>query len=420
LKDATLRRRAALFALFFLPGLGLAAWMTRTPDIRDLLGASTAEMGFILFGLSAGSMAGILCSARLVARWGTRPVVTLGTALGVAGVPLAGIGTAIPSAALAAAGLALFGFGIGAGEVAMNIEGAEVERLLGRSVLPAMHGFFSLGTVVGGLAGWALTAVRLPVVAHLVATGVVTAVVLAVAIGSIPAGVGRHTGPAATGAKGRPPWRDRRMLLLGVIILALALSEGAANDWLPLLMVDGHGAAVAVGSAVFVGFSAAMALGRFAGGAAVNRFGRASVLRAGILVGVAGIALVIFADSAAVAVGATVLWGLGAALGFPLAVSAAGESAGEGAGEGGDDGVGGRANAAARVSFAATVGYTAFLVGPPTLGLLGQHFGLRHAMILVLVLVTAAVFATPAARSPISGTGSQGSVRAHPDVAEAA
>src|SRR4029453_17614638 len=75
---ATARRRLALFALFFLPGLGISSWVTRTPDIRDLLGVSTADMGLILFGLSAGSMIGILGSGALVTRLGTRPVVTVG------------------------------------------------------------------------------------------------------------------------------------------------------------------------------------------------------------------------------------------------------------------------------------------------------------------------------------------------------
>ncbi|MGO4425643.1 sugar MFS transporter, partial [Streptomyces sp. MCAF7] len=80
-----------------------------------------------------------------------------------------------------------------------------------------------------------------------------------------------------------------------------------------------------------------------------------------------------------------VLWGIGASLGFPVALSAAGDS--------GD-------NSAARVSLAATLGYVAFLVGPPSLGQLGEHFGLRNALFLVLILVVAASFATPAARTP--------------------
>jgi hypothetical protein len=40
------------------------------PAIRDILSVSTAEMGIVLFGLSIGSMSGILCSAWLVKRFG--------------------------------------------------------------------------------------------------------------------------------------------------------------------------------------------------------------------------------------------------------------------------------------------------------------------------------------------------------------
>ena len=58
------RRRTALFVLFLIPGLLLASWVTRTPDIRDLLNASTSEMGMILFGLSLGAMLGVLASDR--------------------------------------------------------------------------------------------------------------------------------------------------------------------------------------------------------------------------------------------------------------------------------------------------------------------------------------------------------------------
>jgi predicted MFS family arabinose efflux permease len=45
------------------------------PAIRDILSVSTAEMGIVLFGLSIGSMSGILCSAWLVKRFGTRAVI---------------------------------------------------------------------------------------------------------------------------------------------------------------------------------------------------------------------------------------------------------------------------------------------------------------------------------------------------------
>ncbi|MEV7084811.1 MFS transporter [Streptomyces sp. NPDC093085] len=380
-------RRTAVFTLFLLPGLTISSWVSRTPDVRDLVGASTAQMGLILFGLAAGSMAGILCSGPLVARWGARPVIVAGTAAVAAAAAVIGIGAGTGSGLGVALGLGLFGLGMGGGEVALNVEGAEVERLLGRSTMPAMHGFFSLGTVIGAVAGMGLTAVRFPVLVHLATVAAVVLAGLLLVIRHVPPGVGRR--PAAEdhgpSADRTPVWKDSKLLLIGCVILALAMAEGTANDWLPLVMVDGHGFDPALGSAVYAAFAAAMTVGRFVGGRAVDRFGRAAALCGSALVGAAGLALVIFVDHQAVAAGAAVLWGLGASLGFPVALSAAGDS--------GDD-------SAARVSLAATVGYVAFLVGPPSLGYLGEHFGLRQALLLVLVLVVAAAFATPAARHP--------------------
>lgn len=85
-------RRLALCALFLLPGLAMSSWVTRTPAIRDLLGASTAQMGLVIFGLAFGAMVGILCSGPLLARFGAKPLIAFGT-LGVAvSVPLVGLG----------------------------------------------------------------------------------------------------------------------------------------------------------------------------------------------------------------------------------------------------------------------------------------------------------------------------------------
>ncbi|MEE4591173.1 MFS transporter [Streptomyces sp. DSM 41524] len=382
------RRRTAVFALFFLPGLAMASWVTRTPDVRDLLGASTGRMGLVLFGLSVGSMVGILCSGPLVARWGARPLIAAGTLATAAGSGVIGLGAAAGADAVVALGLGLIGLGMGGGEVALNVEGAEVERLLGRSTLPAMHGFYSFGTVVGAVAGMTLTAVSFPVLWHLAVVTVVVMAVLVPMIRRVPAGVGRRTGSGDgthARASARPAvWREPRLLLLGGIILALAMAEGTANDWLPLVMVDGHGFDPALGSAVYAVFAASMTVGRFVGGRFVDRYGRAAALCASAVVGAVGIALVILVDNQAVAAAAAVLWGIGASLGFPVALSAAGDS--------GD-------NSAARVSLAATVGYVAFLVGPPSLGHLGEQFGLRNALLLVLILVVAASFVTPAART---------------------
>ena len=375
-------RRNAIFMLFLLPGLTISSWVTRTPDVRDLVGASTAQMGLILFGLSLGSMIGVVLSGPAVARWGARPVIVAGTIAIAGGAVTIGAGAAVGQGGLVAVGLGMVGLGLGGGEVGQNIEGAEVERLLARSTLPTMHGFFSLGTVLGALAGMLLTAARFPVLVHLAVVAAVVVSALAFAIRSTPADVGRQPRVQAREGATPPPrtpvWRDTRLLLIGCLILALALAEGTANDWLPLVMVDGHGVDPAWGSGVYAVVALAMTVGRFAGGRLVDRYGRAVVLCASALVGAAGLALVAFVDNQVVAACAAILWGLGASLGFPVALSAAGDS--------GED-------SAARVSFAATIGYIAFLVGPPVLGFVGEEVGLRGALVLVLGLVLVAAFA---------------------------
>jgi fucose permease len=376
------QRRAALLALFFLPGLAISSWVTRTPAIRDILSASTAQVGLILLGLSIGSMAGILLSGRFVARFGTRAVAGTGLSFVTLSLPLIALGAATADAAVVTGGLVVFGLGMGTAEIAMNVEAAAVEKILGAPVLPSMHGFFSLGTTVGAVLGIVLTAVDFPVAFHLLLVAGFAAVVIACGLRFFPARSG-VTGVASADDQdpGDPktpfaPWRDRRLLLIGVIVLAMALAEGSANDWLPLLMVDDHGFDAAWGSAVYAVFAGSMASGRLGGGWFIVRFGRVAVVRVSALLGAVGIALVIFADSQVVAALAVILWGLGSALAFPVAISAAGDAV---------------EHAAQRVSFAASSAYVAFLVGPPLLGFLGNAFGLRDALIVVLGLVALTV-----------------------------
>ncbi|MFJ9562719.1 MFS transporter [Streptomyces fuscichromogenes] len=383
--QAVRRRRHALFLLFLLAGIAMSSWVTRTPAIRDRLELSTAHMGLVLFGLSLGSMAGISCSGRLVSRFGTRPVIVWGTWLLIAGMATICWGSALASVPTVTAGLCAFGAGLGVGDVAVNVDGTDVERIGGKTTLPALHGCFSLGTVLGAGAGMAATAVGIPVYWHLAAVVLLAAALLLHAVRAIPDGTGRAAPqePHESDVGKRRPavWKDGRLLLIGAIVLAMALAEGSANDWLPLLMVDGHGMDATAGSLVYAGFAAAMTLGRFAGTFFLDCFGRTLVVRASALSGALGLLVVIVSDNAVLAGAAVLLWGLGASLGFPLALSAAGES--------GPD-------QTARVSLVAVIGYVAFLVGPPGLGYLGGHVGLRPAMLVVLVCVGCAAFLAPA------------------------
>ncbi|MFG2600869.1 MFS transporter [Streptomyces sp. NPDC048462] len=378
--DAVTRRwRTALFLFMLAAGTGMASWVARTPAVRDGLDVSTGSMGLVLFGLSVGSMAGVMSSGPLVRRYGGRGAISVGASLIVTGLLVVAAGTGLSLAAGVFCGLALFGGGMGLAEVAFNIEGAAVESVIGRPVLPVLHGCFSLGTVVGALLGMGLTAAAFPVGRHLALVAALIAAAAVRAVLSIPHGTGKDDGNGAPGSGGLrgqlAVWRDRRLVLIGVIVLAMAFAEGAANDWLPLLMVDGYEVSATAGSLTFLVFASSMTLGRFAGGPLLERFGRAVVVRISAVVAALGLAVVIVAPSPAMAGAATVLWGLGASLGFPVTVSVAGDHPHD---------------AAARVGAVSTAGYLAFLVGPPGLGFLADHIGLRLAMTVVLALVIVA------------------------------
>lgn len=398
-----MRRKRALFVYFFIPGLALASWVTRTPAIRDGIQASIADMGLVLFGLSIGSMAGVLFAGRLVARHGTRWTALLGLALVLASLATMALGTVSGQQWVVAAGLAFFGLGMGSAEIAINIDGAEVERRLQQPVLHALHGCFSLGTLVGALLGYAFSRLGVPAAWHLGAVALLLVPLILGFCRDIPAGTARRVQPVARGA-GPAPWRqawtDRRVLWIGCIVFAMALAEGAANDWLPLLMVDEHGLSPAAGSLTFLAFAAAMTLGRFGGGALLQRFGRVAVIRLCACLAAVGIALVVFASQPLLAAAAVFLWGIGASLGFPVALSAAGD---------------GGAGADERVKAVAIIGYVALLVGPPGLGLLGEAQGLRAAMLVVLLLVAAAFLLTPVLRARGGPQPADASVGAIPE-----
>ena len=58
------------------------------------------------------------------------------------------------------------------------------------------------------------------------------------------------------------------------------------------------------------------------------------------------------------------------------------------------------ARAAARMSVVATIGYTAFIAGPPLLGFLGDHFTVLRALMAVTGMVALAMLVIPATREP--------------------
>jgi predicted MFS family arabinose efflux permease len=392
--SAALRRAMfGVFVIFGLNGIAVATWISRLPAIRDILGLSVAEVGFLLFGLSAGAVSGLLGAAMVVHRLGARHTMVLtfvvgGLALGLLAVSV----SLLVSFPLAIAAMAVFGVAWSICDVAMNVEGTQVEREMGRTLMPWYHASWSLGTVAGAGIGALVALAGIGPALHL--GGVVLAVLITAALipRLLPRELEAEPAEGDEGAKGGfraqvAAWREPRVLLIGVLVLGMAFAEGSANDWLALAMTDDRGFDDAQGALMFGVFAVAMTVGRIAGVPLLDRFGRVPVLRVAVAASAVGLAVVILVPFTPVMVAGIVVWGLGAALGFPVGMSAAG-----------DDPVG----AAARVSAVATIAYCAFLVGPPILGLVGEQIGILNSLWIVFALIVIAGFAVPAARKPVA------------------
>jgi MFS family permease len=170
-------------------------------------------------------------------------------------------------------------------------------------------------------------------------------------------------------------------------VLAFTFAEGAGNDWISVAAIDGHGVPPSVATLAFAAFLAAMTVGRWFGPALLDRYGRVRVVRALALAGAVGAALFVFAPTPLAFVG-TLLWGAGIALGFPVGMSAAADDA---------------ASAAARVGVISSIGYCAFLAGPPAIGFLGEQVTVLRALVTVAVLLgVAALCATVVTPSPLT------------------
>lgn len=385
--------RNAIFAIFVLSGVSIASWVSRTPTVRDELHLSTSGVGLLILSMSIGSIVGLSLAAPVMARLGARRGMSVSLITGAVGLAVLGVGAdAFASVPVAFVGMVLLGLGNGAVDVMMNVEGAANERAIGKTLMPLFHAFFSFGTVAGAGLGAASSAIGLPVAVHLPIVAVLMTAGILVAVRFVPVrddlDAPHHSehapkpGLVARVARAASVWRDPRLVLIGLIMLGMAFAEGSANDWLTLAMVDGHHVDKTTAAIVFGVFVVSMTLGRVLGGPVLDRFGRVPVLRASAALGVLGILLFILAPFPPLVVAGAVFWGLGSSLGFPVGMSAAADGP----------------NATARVSAVATIGYVAFLVGPPVLGFLGDSFGILNALYLVLALVLLAGIASPAAR----------------------
>jgi MFS family permease len=365
------RARIAVTTAFIINGSIAGTFYSRVADIKEDLNLSNSTLGFALLIISIGVLLGIAFSGKQTAKSGSAPITLYGTySLGAA---LLLVGTANSYLTLC---LILFVLGacLAVQDVAMNSHAIVLEQEADKRYMSTFHAMFSLGALGGGVIGAWFSQHNIDLMRH--AAFIAMLLFLAnffVRNWFLPAELDQH---ALEGKKKIK--KPKIFLIVGLLGLCGTIGEGSAGDWGAVLARDTFDATPFVSTLPFICFSAAMVIGRLFGDRLAHRYGPMKLIVGGGLI--AGIGLgggLLFGGMAGVIFGWLTM-GIGLSTVIPMLFSQAGEIA--------KNRFEGQFAPSEGVAMVSGIAYFGFLVGPPTLGFLGDAIGLRWAMLVPAVL----------------------------------
>jgi MFS family permease len=357
---ASSAERRAVGAVFGVFGVDMGTFSSRLPWITARLHLSSGLLG-VSVGLmtSVGALATIPFAARLVHQYGPR--LASRVMIAATGAMLA-LPAFAPNVAVLAAVMLVTGAVYGTCDNAINAQGVEAEKRIGKSIMSGLHGMWSLGVLAGALIG-SLAArenigppVQFPVMAAVVAVAGVAATFWF-------AGGPPGSGPPGVDAP-RFVWPRGVILMIGLVGFAAIFVEVAGNDWSAVFMrwvLHSSQAEGALATGIFAG---SMAAGRLSGDAVVRRTGPALTVRVCGLLAAAGCLLLAVSPGAVAALAGFLLIGVGLSVVIPLVFAAAGYSG---------------PSPALGVAGVATVSYGAGLAAPAAIGGIAELASLRVA-----------------------------------------
>jgi MFS family permease len=377
-----------VFACFFLFAFSLGALLGRLPDVQEHLGLTESQLGLTLIGMAIGSLVSLSLGAQWVERLGARLtafITVIGTAFCYALIPW------LPSAYLVFATLAVAGVLAGLLEINLNLEADRIEAQLGKRVMNRAHGMWSLGFFVTALISAGVRQAGLPVTLH---TAAAFAVVLVASVILLP---GMTNAPARPDMMVHEEGTHRialpnlGLLPLCIIGIAAFLVEGTGVDWSVIYMRDTFEIAPFVAGLSLTMFTGMMTLGRLFADPVVERFGPRAVATTLLAIAAAGSLIIGIAPHPYVAIAGFGMIGLGCSCVYPLAVSAAAQRTDR--------------PSAVNVAALAQVSFVVFFLGPPLLGFVAEHFGIRLSYLFVLPVIVAGLLLS-GALEPKRGTAS--------------
>lgn len=376
------RLHASVWLAFFVNGAVLSSWAPRIPDVATALSISDAHLGVALLGIAAGAIPAMAAAGPLTRQVPVTWVCLAAVSLFAVGLPL--IGFAGNVVALAGV-LMLLGAASGLCDVTMNVLCIALQHHRRRPLLSGLHSGYSLGVLFGASGAVAATLLGASVTVHFtVVSGVLLVMSAAAAPAILQFGAGTITPNSGSHSGSQPAASPRRSRLVPVVVVVLAISgllaEGLITDWSALLLTRDMDAAASQGATTLTLFSLAMFVSRASADGLLRLAGERTLLTAAAIITATSITITALTANAWAMTAAIILTGLCLGPVFPLAIGRASHH-------------GDPARTTARVSI---LGYTAYLAGPPLIGLCAQGIGLPAAFTLTAILAAAGILLTAA------------------------
>jgi MFS family permease len=371
--------RAARFAValcFFLAGALFASWVTRIPAVETALGMSHATLGLVLLASSIGALLAMPLTGACIARFGSRPIARATVILYCVSLPWLAVAQSPLQLALALFFLGAFYGGL---DVAINAQAVAVERAYARPIMGSFHALFSLGGLAGAAIGGLVVEAGFSPLQHF--SGAVLTLGLLTVVFAVPRLLTSDPQAASTAQSTGFRLPPRSLLVIGLIAFCAMMSEGSVADWGAIFLRREIGTDEGTAAGGFAAFSITMALARFFGDHFAARLGTVRIVRLGGAIAAAGLALALAVGHTALALVGFAAMGIGLAPIIPLIFSAAGRTPGMEAGP--------------ALAVTTTIGYAGFLCGPPLIGFVGQAYGLRPALGLIVVMCLAVALLAP-------------------------
>ncbi|CAN5637955.1 MFS transporter [soil metagenome] len=372
--------RLATTIMFVVNGAVIGTWIASLPAIQVALGASATEIGLALLCGAAGSLVAMPLTGQLLTRVSSRRLLVVTSLVFplLAPAPLLA-----PSTLWLGVVMLAFGAANGAMDVSMNAHGVALESASGRSFFSSLHAGWSIGGIVGALGVGAAVGLGLAPALEAIAIGAAAWVV------ALLAGRSLGHGSVATGGSTRIRLPARAVLPIGLLAITAAFVEGGLADWAGIYLRSGVGTAAEVAALGYAAFSLGMALGRLGGDATKERVGSVRMLQGGMVLVAVSVTMTLLVGNAVLALIGLVLAGLGVANAIPQLFGAAGRIP----------------PAGPSLSAVFTMAYTAFLLGPPIIGVAADATGVTLA--LGLTVVAALIVASMASRVPAAETNAR-------------